>query len=93
MEFLEFATRIATDFELETAISSSTEFASVGFDSIALFELVLILEEYGAVPSDDEVQAWKTFGEAFDSLRVDRRSNIRTDGPSLKDLMRRLDDS
>jgi acyl carrier protein len=65
--FDEFARTLASEFGLvEYALTEATMLADdLGFDSIQIFELVCIIEEFGGLVSDAALQNMRTLGDAY----------------------------
>lgn len=40
-----------------------------GLDSMGMYELLLLLEEIGCSPDEDDLLSWMTLGDVFDSYR------------------------
>jgi acyl carrier protein len=67
---LEFYRHLADELEWDATLGRDTSLlADLGLDSLRILEILLVVEELGVELADDDVPAWETLGDVYQSYR------------------------
>ena len=76
LSFDEFATKLFEELEMELPIvTPNTPLGQYGFDSILMYEVLLIVEDWGIDVDVMELEKWSTLGEMYTSVTQSIRSS------------------